>query len=142
MQSRKPIAKQFKKQVKEILKTIRHTGGYVNNDELFISTYMSNVDEETRQIFRASLQAIRALSEKVDVLEVSLNQSLQFFTVMKYNQVYKMNWNLKQCQSIGRGLSRFCRESNIEIKTCETNDERFKQVNSYPLTAWEAYIGQ
>ena len=103
---------------------------------------MSNVDEETRQIFMASLQAIRALSEKVDVLEVSLNQSLQFYIVMKYNQVYKMSWNLKQCQSIGRGLSRFCRENNIEIKTCETNDERFKQVNSYPLTAWEAYMGQ
>lgn len=29
MQSRKPIAKQFKKGVKEILKTIRHTGGYI-----------------------------------------------------------------------------------------------------------------
>lgn len=29
MQSRKPIAKQFKKGVKEILKTIRKTGGYI-----------------------------------------------------------------------------------------------------------------
>ncbi len=29
MQSRKPIAKQFKKGVKEILKTIRHIGGYI-----------------------------------------------------------------------------------------------------------------
>ena len=29
MQSRKPIAKQFKKGVKEILKTIRKSGGYI-----------------------------------------------------------------------------------------------------------------
>lgn len=29
MQSRKPIAKQFKKQVKQILKQIRQTGGYI-----------------------------------------------------------------------------------------------------------------
>ena len=29
MQSRKPIAKQFKKKVKEILKQIRKTGGYI-----------------------------------------------------------------------------------------------------------------
>jgi Prophage antirepressor len=29
MQSRKPLAKEFKKQVKEILKTIRKTGGFV-----------------------------------------------------------------------------------------------------------------
>lgn len=37
MQSRKPIAKAFKKEVKAILKQIRQTGGYVlvnNNDKL------------------------------------------------------------------------------------------------------------
>lgn len=32
MQSRKPIAKQFKKEVKNILKTIRKTGGYYNGN--------------------------------------------------------------------------------------------------------------
>lgn len=32
MQSRKPIAKQFKKKVKEILKTLRKTGAYVSSD--------------------------------------------------------------------------------------------------------------
>jgi prophage antirepressor-like protein len=33
MQSRKPIAKQFKKQVKEILKAIREDGGYIATTE-------------------------------------------------------------------------------------------------------------
>lgn len=33
MQSRKPIAKQFKKQVKNILKEIRLNGGYISTDE-------------------------------------------------------------------------------------------------------------
>ena len=33
MQSRKPIAKQFKKKVKEILKSIRTTGGYIAGQE-------------------------------------------------------------------------------------------------------------
>lgn len=33
MQSRKPIAKQFKKKVKEILKSIRKNGGYIANQE-------------------------------------------------------------------------------------------------------------
>ena len=28
----------------------------------------------------------------------------------------------------------------IEIRRCETNDERFGTVNSYPITAWEAYL--
>ena len=40
MLSRKPKAKEFKKKVKEILKTIRKTGGYINHDQedLFIDT--------------------------------------------------------------------------------------------------------
>ncbi|HII4487338.1 TPA: BRO-N domain-containing protein [Clostridium perfringens] len=36
MQSRKPIAKEFKKEVKKILKQIRLTGGAVRNEEEFI----------------------------------------------------------------------------------------------------------
>lgn len=42
MLSRKPKAKEFKKKVKEILKTIRKTGGYINQgqEDLFIDTYI------------------------------------------------------------------------------------------------------
>lgn len=42
MLSRKPKAKEFKKKVKEILKTIRKTGGYINHgqEDLFIDTYI------------------------------------------------------------------------------------------------------
>lgn len=52
MQSRKPIAKQFKKGVKEILKTIRHTGGYI----------ATNGDETDEQIFA---KAILIAQEKI-----------------------------------------------------------------------------
>ncbi|MDK3120078.1 hypothetical protein EHZ13_01985 [Clostridium perfringens] len=41
MQSRKPIAKQFKKEVKKILKQIRTTGGAVKNEEEFIKKLFS-----------------------------------------------------------------------------------------------------
>ncbi|MGE6964059.1 BRO-N domain-containing protein [Bacillus thuringiensis] len=41
MSSRKPQAKAFKKWVTaEVLPTIRKTGGYVNNDEMFVDTYL------------------------------------------------------------------------------------------------------
>ena len=42
MLSRKPKAKEFKKKVKEILKTVRKTGGYINQgqEDLFIDTYL------------------------------------------------------------------------------------------------------
>ncbi|MGN4425708.1 BRO-N domain-containing protein [Bacillus cereus group sp. MYBK30-1] len=41
MSSRKPQAKAFKKWVTaEVLPTICKTGGYVNNDEMFVNTYL------------------------------------------------------------------------------------------------------
>lgn len=49
MQSRKPIAKQFKKEVKKILKQIRLTGGSVNDEEEFIKNYFPSFSEEVKQ---------------------------------------------------------------------------------------------
>lgn len=57
MQSRKPIAKQFKKEVKKILKQIRKTGGYVGNSEKFVDNYFSNLSKETRQTILFELES-------------------------------------------------------------------------------------
>ena len=83
---------------------------------------------------------IFALSEENETLEIALNTSLKFFTVAKYNKVFKKGWSLTQCQAIGKRLSAYCRARAIEVRSCETNDERFGTVNSYPLTAWEAFL--
>ena len=50
MQSRKPIAKEFKKEVKKILKQIRLTGGTVvqGREEEFIEKYFPSFTEETK----------------------------------------------------------------------------------------------
>ncbi len=88
--------------------------------------------EAEKQIF--------ALTEENETLEIALNTSLQFFTVAKYNKVFNMGWNLSECQSIGKRLSAYCRSHAIEIRLCETNDERFGTVNSYPITAWEDFL--
>ena len=62
-------AKDFKRWVtSEVLPTIRKTGGYVNNDEMFINTYLPNADEQTKIMFRSSLTAIRELNGKIDTL--------------------------------------------------------------------------
>ena len=60
MLSRKPKAKEFKKKVKEILKTIRKTGGYINQgqEDLFIDTYMPFLDENYKNLFKLNLQAL------------------------------------------------------------------------------------
>lgn len=83
---------------------------------------------------------ILALAEENETLEIALNTSLHFYTVAKYNKMFNMNWNLPQCQAIGKRLSAYCRSRAIEIRACETNDERFGTVNSYPITAWEDFL--
>lgn len=65
MLSRKPIAKEFKKQVKEILKTIRKTGGYVSNDEMFLDTYFPFIDESAKAVFKQTLETVRKQNEVI-----------------------------------------------------------------------------
>lgn len=56
LSSKLPSAKSFKHWVtSEILPTIRKTGGYVNNDELFINTYLPYADENTKNLCQKSL---------------------------------------------------------------------------------------
>ena len=87
-----------------------------------------------------SERRILALAEENETLEIALNASLQFYTVAKYNKVFNMKWSLAQCQAIGKRLSAYCRSRAIQIRSCETNDERFGTVNSYPITAWEEFL--
>lgn len=69
LSSKLDSAKDFKRWVtSEILPTIRKTGGYVNNDEMFINTYLPNADEQTKIMFKSSLTAIRELNGKIDTL--------------------------------------------------------------------------
>lgn len=85
---------------------------------------------------------IFALAEENESLEIALNTSLRFYTVAKYNRVFKKGWSLPQCQAIGRHLTAYCQARAIEVRRCETNDERFGTVNSYPITAWESFLGE
>ncbi len=59
MQSRKPIAKQWKKEVKKILKQIRLTGGTVQTDreEEFIHNYFPSFSDEIKKAMVLDLHA-------------------------------------------------------------------------------------
>lgn len=64
--SNKPEAKQFKRWIThEVIPTIRKTGGYVANDDLFIQTYLPNADENTKLLFKTTLQTIRKQNEQI-----------------------------------------------------------------------------
>lgn len=59
LSSKLPTAKKFKRWVtSEILPSIRKTGGYVNNDDMFINTYLPFADETTKLLFKNTLNVI------------------------------------------------------------------------------------
>jgi len=92
---------------------------------------------------RRAIEAERrifGLLEEKETLEIALNESIQFYTVAKYNGAFKKGWTLAQCQLIGKQLTVYCRARAIQIRKCETNDERFGTVNSYPISAWDDFM--
>lgn len=65
--SKLPKAAEFERWVfDEVLPTIRKTGGYVNDENAFINTYLGHLDERTKQLFSATLQEIRKCNEKIE----------------------------------------------------------------------------
>lgn len=65
--SKLPTAEKFESWVfDEVLPSIRQTGGYVNNDDLFINTYLPNADEQTKLMFKSQLSVIRNLNNKIE----------------------------------------------------------------------------
>lgn len=53
----------------EVLPSIRKTGGYVDNDDLFINTYLPYADEQTKSMFKTNLSMIRKQNEIIALKE-------------------------------------------------------------------------
>lgn len=67
LSSKLKSAKKFKRWVtSDVLPTMRKTGGYVANEELFVNTYLPNADPATKELFKLNLQTIRQLNEKIE----------------------------------------------------------------------------
>ncbi|MFD1179524.1 phage antirepressor KilAC domain-containing protein [Paenibacillus puldeungensis] len=63
-------AKGYKRWVTgEVLPTIRKTGGYVANDDMFVETYLPHADEGTKLMFRATLENVRRANERIRVMQ-------------------------------------------------------------------------
>jgi prophage antirepressor-like protein len=70
LSSRKPEAKTFKRWIThEVLPTIRKTGGYVANEEMFVQTYLPTADDHTKALFKVTLETVRKLNEEKAVLQ-------------------------------------------------------------------------
>lgn len=111
MKAKNETAEKFQAKVAdEIIPTIRKTGGYIGNDELFITTYLPYADEETKVLFRTTLLTVRKQNEtikkqreeiehKEDVIiglvdDITLAEKRQILNrVVRYNHAnYRDRW--------------------------------------------------
>lgn len=75
MKAKNETAEKFQALVAdEIIPTIRRTGGYVANDELFINTYIPGADEATKQLFRGLLANSRRDAPKVSYFDALIDR--------------------------------------------------------------------
>lgn len=64
--SRLPAAERFEEWIfDEVLPTIRRTGGYVGNEDMFVESYLPFADDAVKNLFRLNLMTIRQLNEKI-----------------------------------------------------------------------------
>lgn len=87
--SRKPEAKTFKRWIThDVIPTIRKTGGYVANDDLFVETYFGDADESMKSAFRATLERVRRLNEEKKALNETVAVQSQQIAEMRPKVTY------------------------------------------------------
>ena len=65
--SKLPSAENFERWVfDEVLPAIRSGGGYVNDDELFLRTYLPQADEQTKLLFKTTLATMKNLNAQIE----------------------------------------------------------------------------
>lgn len=113
LSSKLKSAKKFKRWItSEVLPTIRKTGGYINNDEIFIETYLPFADSQTRILFKTTLETVRKqnniiqkqkeeIEHKEDVIiglvdEITIAEKRQILNrVMRHNHAnYQLRWQM------------------------------------------------
>ncbi|WP_346654860.1 BRO family protein [Cytobacillus firmus] len=68
--SRKAEARKFKKWIThDVLPAIRKTGGYVSNEDLFLHTYLPHADDQTKLMFKATLETVRKQNEQISLMQ-------------------------------------------------------------------------
>lgn len=73
--SKLPQAEKFESWVfDEVLPTIRKTGGYVNNDDLFVNTYLPFADDTTKALFKGTLETVRKQNELIQSQKKQLEE--------------------------------------------------------------------
>lgn len=124
IRSKLPSAERFEKWVfEEILPTIRKTGGYVSDDEMFIRTYLPGLGEAEKAIFKTTLSALKSANEKIaaDAPKVRFAESVSASTdTILISDLAKL---LKQ-NGVDIGRDRLFARLREEGYLCSSSSER------------------
>lgn len=116
LSSKMPKAKEFRRWVtSHVLPTIRRTGGYVANEDMFIENYLPFLDEPYQGLFRLQMIAINKLNERIrhdQPLVEFANQVSNTDNLIDMNAMAKLA--VEENIPIGRNrLFRWLRENEI-----------------------------
>lgn len=116
LSSKMPKAKEFRRWVtSNVLPTIRRTGGYVANEDMFIENYLPFLDEPYQGLFRLQMIAINQLNERIrhdQPLVEFANQVSNTENLIDMNAMAKLA--IEENIPIGRNrLFRWLRENEI-----------------------------
>lgn len=120
MQSRKPLAKQFKKQVKAILKEIRRTGSY------------SSKPLTATQMFIAAAKALEEQEQRISAVENSLasvNSSVSVLTDSMADINERLNHEAAVNAFIDHSLDIKDKQQQVQLDRHEADIEQLKKDN-------------
>lgn len=130
--SRKPEAKAFKRWIThEVIPTIRKTGGYVKDSEVFIQNYLPFADDTTKQLFRLTLDVVdkqnkqiadqqKELAEKSAAIETMTPMVSYCNHVLNSSDLTPITVIAKDYGKSGRWLNKKLNEKGIQYKQDRT----------------------
>ncbi|WP_374440637.1 Bro-N domain-containing protein [Epilithonimonas sp.] len=135
LDSRKPAAKKFRKWLtSEVLPTIRKTGSYSVKplSQLEIIAQSAQILLEQDQKIKELAHKQESLQEKVEILEAKSTTRPNYFTIVGYATLHKIECGIKLASSLGRKASDYCKRNNIATESIP--DPRFGLVKTYPTS--------
>lgn len=125
MLSRKPIAKEWKKKVKEILKEIRKTGSYSKPLTLSEQLYLQ------AQINLENEKKLNEIQQDINRLENNIRRTITSnqFTIIGYANMKGIKPNEYNSSTIGRKATKISKERNLQIG--KVVDSKYGLINTY-----------
>lgn len=138
----------------EVLPTIRKTGGYVHNSEVFIQNYLPFADDTTKQLFRLTLDVVdkqnkqiasqqKEIAEKSSVIEEMTPKATYYDLVINSPDLTATTIIAKDYGKSATWLNRFLNEKGVQYRSGRTWVLYQKYADSgYAQTKTYVYSGK